>query len=66
MFLKDFAASESVDYSDEDLQEYYLKNKNYFKLNTNSYLINRVYFTDENIAIKFRELCVAARLGKCR
>lgn len=58
MLLEDFAASESLKYSDEELLEYYLNNKNYFKLNANSYLINKVFFTDENIAIKFRELAL--------
>ena len=58
MLLEDFATSKSVDFSEEDLHEYYLKNKNYFKPNNNSYLINRVYFSDENEAVKFRELAI--------
>ncbi|MDP2364706.1 MAG: hypothetical protein Q8M94_13175, partial [Ignavibacteria bacterium] len=63
MLLEDFAASEGVDYSDEDLHEYFLKNKSYFKLDAKSYLINKVYFTDENMAIKFREIALLKDWG---
>ena len=58
MLLEENALMEDLDYSDEELYNYYLMNKNYFKFNTDSYLINRVYFTDENKAIKFRDLAL--------
>ena len=58
MLLEENALMEDLGYSDEELYNYYLMNKNYFKFNTDSYLINRVYFTDENKAIKFRDLAL--------
>ena len=58
MLLEENALMEDLGYSDEELFNYYLMNKNYFKFNTDSYLINRVYFTDENKAIKFRDLAL--------
>ncbi len=58
MLLEEYALMEDLDYSDEELYNYYLMNKNYFKFSTDSYLINRVYFTDENKAIKFRDLAL--------
>ncbi len=58
MLLENQVEMEDIDYSDEDLYDYYLMNKNYFKFNVNSYFLNRVYFTDENKAIKFRSLAL--------
>ena len=58
IFLKDFSDAEKIDYPDGDLFGYYEKNKNYFKANSNTYLINRVYFSDEDIAIKFRHFAL--------
>lgn len=54
MLLDKLSADEDVDFSDDDLLTYYEKNKNYFKTSTNSYLINKVSFVDEDKAIKFR------------
>ena len=64
MFLKDLSDSEEIDFSDQDLIEYYDNNKNYFRASTNSYLINRVYFKDEDRAIRFRELALATDWDK--
>lgn len=58
MLLDDFLSSEEIKFSDSDLLEYYQKNKNYFQLNADSYLINKVTFRFEDNAIKFRSLAV--------
>lgn len=58
MLLNDYISSEEIKFSDEDLQEYYEKNKNYFQLNVNSYLINKISFDSEDKAIKFRSLAL--------
>lgn len=54
MLLDKYSADEIEDFSDDELLEYYEKNKNYFKSSSNSYLINKVTFVDEDKAIKFR------------
>jgi hypothetical protein len=64
MFLKDLSDSEEIDFSDQDLIEYYENNNNYFRASTNSYLINRAYFKDEDRAIRFRELALATDWDK--
>jgi len=58
MLIEEFAESEEINYSDEDLINYFEKNKNYFRLNINSYLINKVYFDKEDKAIEFRSLAL--------
>jgi hypothetical protein len=58
MLIEEFAESEEINYSDEDLIEYFEKNKNYFRLNINSYLINKASFDKEDKAIKFRALAL--------
>ena len=58
MLIEEFAESEEINYSDEDLINYYEKNKNYFRLAINSYLINKVSFNKEDNAIKFRSLAL--------
>ncbi len=58
MLLNDYISSEEIKFSDEDLHEYYEKNKNYFQLNVNSYLINKISFNSEDKAIKFRSLAI--------
>jgi len=56
MLIEEFAESEEINYTDKDLINYFEKNKNYFRLNINSYLINKVSFDNEDKAIKFRSL----------
>ena len=58
MLIEEFAKSEEINYSDEDLINYFEKNKNYFRLSINSYLINKVSFDSEDKAIKFRSLAM--------
>jgi hypothetical protein len=58
MLIEEFAESEEINYTDEDLINYFDKNKNYFRLNINSYLINKVSFDNEDKAIKFRALAL--------
>lgn len=58
MLIEEFAESEEINYTDEDLINYFEKNKNYFRLNINSYLINKVSFNNEDQAIKFRSLAL--------
>lgn len=42
------------DYSDDDLEKFYLSNKDDFKLSGNAYLLNIAEFTSEDEAIGFR------------
>lgn len=58
MLLNDFQSSEEVKFSDAELRDYYEKNKTYFQLNIDSYLINKVAFSAEDKAIKFRSLAI--------
>jgi hypothetical protein len=58
MLIKEIAESEEINYTDEDLANYFEKNKNYFRLNINSYLINKISFDKEDKAIKFRSLAL--------
>ncbi len=58
MLLKDYLNSEEINFSDADLKEYYEKNKNYFRVNIKSYLINKMTFNREDKAINFRSLAI--------
>ena len=53
-YIKDY----QFDLKTEELKSYYEKNKNYFLLTSESYLINQVQFNDEEIAIQFRSLVI--------
>ena len=64
MLIDDYVSNEKINYSDEDLITYYESNKNYFRLNTNSYLINKVTFNNEDNAIKFRSLALDSEWKK--
>ncbi|MBK7629360.1 MAG: peptidyl-prolyl cis-trans isomerase [Ignavibacteriales bacterium] len=54
MLISKFESSEDIDYSDNELLEYYESNKGYFRLNSDSYQLNKVSFSNEDNAIKFR------------
>jgi hypothetical protein len=58
MLLNDYISDEDFDFSENDLSVYYEKNKYYFRSSTNSYLINKVVFVDEDKAIKFRNTAI--------
>ena len=58
LLLNDYMASEEIKISDAELIDYYQKNKNYFQLNNDSYLINKVVFNNEDKAVLFRSLAV--------
>ena len=58
MLINDFLSQKSINYSDDDLVNYYKTNKNYFRLGTDSYLINKATFSNEDKAIKFRLLAL--------
>jgi len=64
MLIDDYVSKEKINYSDEDLITYYESNKNYFRLNTDSYLINKVTFNNEYNAIKFRSLALDSEWKK--
>lgn len=64
MLLDNYIASEEIKYSNEDLLEYFEKNKNYFQLNDDSYLINKVIFSSEDKAINFRSLAIESDWSK--
>ena len=58
MLINDQISSEEINLTDDDIQNYYVKNKNYFRLNDDSYLINKITFKLEDAAINFRSLAV--------
>ena len=58
MLINDQISSEEINLTDDDIQNYYLKNRNYFRLNDDSYLINKITFKLEDAAINFRSLAV--------
>lgn len=64
MLIDDYVSKEKINYSDEDLIKYYESNKNYFRLNTDAYLINKVSFNNEDNAIKFRSLALDSEWKK--
>jgi len=64
MLIDDYVSKEKINYSDEDLIKYYESNKNYFRLNTDAYLINKVTFNNEDDAIKFRSLALDSEWKK--
>ena len=64
MLIDDYVSKEKINYSDEDLIKYYESNKNYFRLNTDAYLINKVTFNNEDNAIKFRSLALDSEWKK--
>lgn len=58
MLIEDFLSGEEINYSDDDLKNYYEQNKNYFLAASDLYLINKVAFSSEEKAIKFRTLAL--------
>jgi len=54
MVLENFTGSSKPAYTVEDLKYYYETNQTSFRLPFNSYYINRINFTDENTAVRFR------------
>ena len=58
MLLEKYESSEEINYSDDDLINYYESDKNYFRLNSDSYRLNKVSFSSEDKAIKFRSLAL--------
>ncbi|HEX9250718.1 MAG TPA: peptidylprolyl isomerase, partial [Ignavibacteriaceae bacterium] len=64
MLIDDYLANEEIKYSDDDINNYYESSKNYFRLNSDSYLINKVTFNSEDNAIKFRTLALESEWKK--
>lgn len=64
MLLKNYAEDEAIELDDDELKNYYEKNKNYFKLKIDSYLINKITFLSEEEAIKFRTLATESDWDK--
>jgi hypothetical protein len=64
MLINDYISSEEINLSDEDVQNYYDKNKNYFRLKEDSFLLNKITFKQENTAINFRSLAVESDWSK--
>lgn len=58
MLIEKYESSEEINYSDNDLINYYEADKNYFRLNSDSYQLNKVLFSSEDKAIKFRGLAL--------
>jgi len=62
--LKKFFDEESFIYEPRDVAEYFEKNKNDFKLFDDSYLVNLIYFNDEDKAVRFRQTAVESDWNK--
>jgi len=58
MLIDNYLSGEVIKYSDDAIINYYESNNNYFRANTDSYLINKVTFSNEDKAIKFRMLAL--------
>lgn len=58
MLINDYASSEEVKFSDDDIVNYFETNKNYFRTSANLYLLNKAVFNVEDKAIKFRQLAL--------
>jgi len=56
MLIDDYLAGETIKYSDDDIINYFESNNKNFRVNSDSYLINKVTFSSEDHAIKFRLL----------
>jgi hypothetical protein len=52
--LENYLKSWKPEVTEENLKYYFEENKTSFKLAFNSYLLNKVSFTDEDVAVKFR------------
>jgi hypothetical protein len=64
MLLNDYVSDKEIKLPEDDIINYYEKNKNYFQLNVDSYLINKVTFNSEDAAINFRSLAVESDWSK--
>jgi hypothetical protein len=64
MLIDHYLSNEEIKYSDDDINKYYESNKNYFRLNSDSYLVNKVTFKSEDNAIKFRSLAIESEWKK--
>lgn len=58
IYLNKIIDDEDFEISDDDLFSYYEKNKMYFKADETFFRLNRIYFNDENKAIKFRNAAI--------
>jgi hypothetical protein len=63
ILLENYTLDQELNSDDEELLEYYNKNKSYFVSDVNTFLMNRVYFTDEEKAIRFRNNAINADWG---
>lgn len=58
IYINKIIDEEDFEISDDELSDYYEKNKMYFKADENYFKLNRIYFNDEDKAIKFRNVAV--------
>lgn len=54
--INEYLNSEEIDIAEEEILDYFDRNKSYFSLRLDSYLINKITFKSEDAAIKFRTL----------
>ncbi|HMN18741.1 MAG: peptidyl-prolyl cis-trans isomerase [Ignavibacteriota bacterium] len=58
IYINNLIDDEDFDISDDDLAEYYEKNKLYFRADEDYFKLNKIYFNNEDKAIKFRNIAV--------
>jgi hypothetical protein len=64
MYLQKYLENETFRYTDKDLESFYEANKNDFKLFTDTYIINRVDFINEDKAVLFRSTVMESDWNK--
>jgi len=56
LLLDSYISSVTINFEQRDIINYYKENSNDFKLRDKSYLLNIIYFSNENRAVEFRSL----------
>ena len=54
LILEKFASTAQLQFTDEELKNYFIENQSSFRLPFNAYQLNRIDFSDRDAAVKFR------------
>jgi hypothetical protein len=64
LMLKKFNEGKEISIDDRDLGIYFASHNDFFRLNNESYLLNRIIFSNENKAIEFRTTVIESNWNK--